>query len=216
MVDLKKHIEPGSLRHKGLLASGLAPTELPIAGKSRESILSAMRCDGFAVGRVSPANAFVARAGEAIHYLFVRPEYGGYRRIAQARFGGIPAGYDVDHVHARNLAAQFGYQYVLVVLVPLRVNRQHGLYEQIRSKLEEGQVIPEVCFADERIFDKILQRSPRSRRSEESLRKGYDPHAPARFGLTLKQRGLWNRSFGFDRVPSEEFTRKLKPLDNRL
>src|SRR4051812_27231270 len=118
VIDLKKYIDPNSLRGKGSLPSGFNPGQVPIAGKSRDVILSTMGCEGFAIAGISVDNAFVVRDGEYIFYLFVRPEYRRYRRVATLRFGFIPTEYDVDHVNARNLAAHYGYRYVLLVIIP--------------------------------------------------------------------------------------------------
>jgi hypothetical protein len=147
--------------------------------------------------------------------LFVRPAYSRYRLVASLRFGGIPAKHDIDHVHARKLAERYGYHYVLVALLPDHINRLHGLYEQIRQKLEARENVPDVCFADVRMFDKILRRDPKVRRGLNSSRYVHSPHDKTDFGLTLKQRGLWNLTLGFDRAAPEEFVRMLKPLPKR-
>lgn len=212
MIDLKKHDEPGSLREIASRHWALAPCDLPIAGKSREAILSAMRREGFAVGRISADNAFAVRDGDSIYYLFVRPAYTGYRHVARLRFGSIPPDHDVDHVHARNFATRFGYCYVLVALVPSPVNRKHGNYEKPRGQPDTTGDVPEVCFVDVRIVDKVLGRDSKARRSLSALSYRYDPHDRTGLGLTLKQRGLWNLAFGFDRPAPEEFVRVLKPL----
>ena len=215
MISLKKHIEPGSLRDIGSRPSGLAPSDLPIAGRSREAILAAMRREGFVIGRISADNAFVVHYEESVYYLFVRPEYTRYRTVASQRFGGIPPKHDIDHVHARKLADQYGYRYVLVALLPIKINRLHGVYEQIRQQLESIEDVPEVCFADIRIFDKMLRRDPKIRRALSGLHYAHSPRGSIDLGLTLKQRGLWNLTFGFDRPAPEGFVRRLKPIQKR-
>ncbi|HKE55158.1 MAG TPA: hypothetical protein VKB46_00595 [Pyrinomonadaceae bacterium] len=214
MVDLKKDIKPDSLRGKGLLPSGIAPGNLPIAGRSRESILAAMRCEAFAIGRISPENAFVVRHSESVYYLFLRPEYKGYRRVAALRFGGIPPEHDIDHVHARNLAAHYGYRYVLVVLLPESINRLHGIYEQHLKDIKPTDKIPDVCFADVRIFDKLLGRDPKVRRLLGSKEYAYDTKDRVDLTLALNQSGRWNIAFGFDRPAPAEFLSRLRPLRN--
>jgi len=212
VVNLKKHIEPGSLRDIGSRPAGLAPCYLPIAGRSREAILSAMHCKGFTIGKFLADNAFVVRENESIYYLFVRPNYGGYRCVAKRRFGSLSSSHDVDHMLAKNLAIRFGYSYVLVALVSSRINRLHGFYEKYYRPPETIEDMPEVCFADARIFDKALGRNSKIRRPSINLRQGYDPQGRIDFGLTLKQRGIWNLTFGFDRPVPEKFIHGLKPL----
>ena len=212
MFNLKKIIEPGSLRDIGSRPSGLTPHYLPIAGKSHEAILSAMGCEGFAISRISTKNAFVVRVGESTYYLFVRPMDTRYRCVADLRFGGIPPQHDVDHILARNLAVKLGYSYVLVALVPSRVNSLHGFYERFHKLLGTTGDVPEVGFADVRIFDKALGRNSKIRRPSMNLRQGYDPLDRINFGLTLKQQGIWNLAFGFDRPAPDDFVNRLRPL----
>jgi len=215
VVDLKKYIDPDSLRGKGLWPSGFDPGQVPIAGKSRDVILSAMECEGFAIGGVSADNAFVVLSRDSTIYLFARPEYSNYRRVASLRFGHIPRKHDVDHVHSRNLATHYGYRYVLVALLPQRPNRQHGsLFEKQLKEIETGDDVPEVCFPDDRIVDKILQRNSEVRRRLISDQYAYDPKKRTELGLTLKQRGLWNMALGFDRRAPEKFVASLRPLIN--
>src|SRR5215204_3542170 len=89
--NLMKINEPGSLRYIGELPSGLPPHRLPIAGKSYEAILSAMNYPGaptetnyhgYEIQGVDTRNAFVAHGGDWVYYLFVRPKYTSYRRLA--------------------------------------------------------------------------------------------------------------------------------------
>jgi len=215
MVDLKKYIDPNSLRGKGLWPSGFDPGQVPIAGKSRDIILSTMGSEGFAIGGISADNAFVVRDCNSIIYLFARPEYSNYRRVASLRFGRIPRKHDVDHVHSRNLATHFGYRYVLVALLPQRPNRQHGsLFEKELKAIEAGVDVPEVCFPDDRIVDKILQFNSAVRRRLDSKEYAYDPKNRTELGLTLKQRGLWNMALGFDRRAPQKFLASLRPLNN--
>lgn len=212
MVNLEKIIEPDSLRGIGLRPSGIAPHCLPIAGMSRGAILSTLQCESFTIRRIPAENAFVVSESHSIYYLYVRPKYPGYRRVASLRFGGIPSQHDVDHILAKNLAIKFGYNFVLLGLVRSRINRLHGYYEQFYKSLAATEDVPEVCFANARIFDKALGRNTKIRRPFIDLRQGYNPHERIDYGLTLKQRGVWNLTFGFDRPVPEEFVRRLKPL----
>lgn len=132
--------------------------------RSAALIGSAIADPGFAIPRISADNAFVARAEAAIYYLYIRPTYAAYRQLAIRRFGDIPAKYDVDHVHARNFAVQFGYGFVLVALVPSSINRQHGICEQRRLDVETTGDVPDACTFDRRIVDNVLGRSSRVRR----------------------------------------------------
>ncbi|MFH7813494.1 hypothetical protein ACH0C8_16440, partial [Acetobacter lovaniensis] len=52
-VELKKDIDPNSLRGIGSRPSGFDPGQVPIAGKNRDVILSTMGCEGFAIGGIS-------------------------------------------------------------------------------------------------------------------------------------------------------------------
>lgn len=212
MFSIKKTFEPGSLRDIGSRPSGFAPHRLPVAGKSREAILSAMGCKGFTISGIAARNAFVVREGTSIYYLFVRPSYRGYKRVATLRFGDIPPQHDVDHILAKGLADNLRYGYVLVALVPERINRSHGRYERPGKALAGSEDVPDVCFADVRIFDKVLGRKSKVRRPSMNLLQGYDPRDGANFGLTLKQRGIWNITFGFDRPAPRAFVRRLKPI----
>ena len=207
MMNLVKTIAPGSLRASGLAFRGLGPNQLPIAARSQALLLAATDCEALRVDRVNPDDVLVLRKGTDGYYLFVRPEYRRYRDIARLRFGSIPAEYDVDHVLARGLAATLGYRYVLLALVPRRINRLHGQYER-KYAVAPGSA-PDICFADLRIIDKALRFNSKTRRVLTSSSYFYEPQSATDHGLTLKQRGLWNLALGFCEPPPQAFTRRL-------
>jgi hypothetical protein len=210
-VSLKKEIEPGSDRWNGLQFTGFTPSQLPIAGTSRQAIVDAMDRKAMAIGRINPDNAFVVREQEQA-YLYVRPEYTGYRRLAFRRFGHFPADRDVDHVFARHLAGQTACRFVLVALVAAHINRKHGLYERLRLALDSGVAPPPVSFVDARILDKILGRDSETRRRMKPRDYQYQPGVRPDLGLTLKQRGIWNVALGFHTPAPQEFLASLRPI----
>jgi len=208
--NLVKVIEPDSLRGRGLAFSGLGPSGLPIATQSRGALLSATHCRAFQLGRRSVDDVVVLREGTHGCYVYVRPDYRYHRRIARLRFGEIPDGFDVDHVHARGLAVQHGFKYVLLTLVPDRINRLHGSYE--RPPALPRADVPAVVFADRRMLDKILRFNTKVRRNIGSKEYVYEPQKLSGDGLTLKQAGLWNIAFGVWQPPPKAFLDELQPI----
>ena len=48
---------------------------------------------------------------------------------------------------------------------------------------------------------------------EEDLIVGFSPIKSPTYGLTLKQKGLWNTAFGFDKAQKEHLEGMLKLID---
>lgn len=207
-IRLRKVIHSGSLRDIGLRRCGVEPHELPIGCRSIEDILEQCSGSAFTLGKIRSSNAFVW-VKKNCPYLYVRPDYAAYRRLARLRFPLIPDEHDVDHVLARAIAKKLEMRYVLVSIVPCIANRSHGWVERIGlAHLAESRA---VCFPDERIFHKVLRRKATARQSRNTLQQGYNPRHLLQLGLTLKQRGLWNLSMGVDQEPTSIFTAMLKP-----
>lgn len=210
-INLTKIIDPNSLRGIGQRPREIEPHQLPIAGLSIEAILTSMNAKGYSIGRVSSRNAFAAKIGFCI-YIYVNPNYAGYRRIAMMRFQNIPDNHDIDHILAKHIATQINYKYVLIALIPQTVNRAHGVHERYGVQPNKKISLSKVIFPDERIFHKILARNPTNRQNKEELKKGFDRGFELTFGLTLKQSGLWNIAFGLDVDTPQQFENRLKPL----
>src|SRR6185369_11537941 len=130
MIDLVKRIPLDSLRGAGSVFTGLGPAQLPIAARTRQALLLTPGCEAFRIEGIQVDDVVVLREGTYGYYVFVRPDYTAYRKIARLRFGDLPSGYDVDHLHARKLAGHLGYRYVLLAVIPLKINRLHGQYER--------------------------------------------------------------------------------------
>jgi hypothetical protein len=212
MFNFVKINQVGSLRSHGEMPSGIPPHKLPIAGKKHQPILSAMKCKGFKIKGISVKNAFVAHGGNWIYYLFVRPKYTLYRKLAKLRYGNVDLNQDVDHILARNLAQNLGFNYILLCLVSKKVNRSHGYFEKYFQKPAPRFLSSQVCYLDNRIFDKILDRRAKTRRTVDFPYRGYGVQNKIDLGLTLKQKGIWNISFGFHQPPPANFISSLEPL----
>ncbi|UOQ50701.1 hypothetical protein [Hymenobacter cellulosivorans] len=211
MLDLEKKFEIGSLRWVGQTYNSFFPDKTVIAGKSLESISEAIGMPCYKLGRISQNNVFVAHDSLDIFYVYVNPSYSAYRRAFAKVVGSVAAGYHVDHVLSKNLAIHFGYNYVLLCMIPGRVNKRHGYYEKIKINLIED--VPDVCYPDDRIYHKILSRNPTARNKREDLLNGYAPENIIKYGLTLKQKGLWNVAFGFDVADMFSIVRKTSVIN---
>jgi hypothetical protein len=210
MLSLEKVLEKGSLRWIGQNYEGLFPEKTVIAGKSIKAISKAINLPCYTFGRCKKENVFIAHDSDKIFYVFVNPKYHGYRKAFQNAAGRIPSGFHVDHTLSRNLANHLGYQYVLLCMIPQNVNSSHGRFEKIKIELPNS--VPEVCYSDDRIYNKILSRYATSRQTKNQLLNGYTPEASPSHGLTLKQKGLWNSSFGFDIMDMQSLLKKTFPL----
>lgn len=191
-ISLEKVIFPGTWRYLGQRVGELSPSDIPIAGLSMRAIHLCVGGDLFRVGRVAPRNAFVLQRG-VLRLLYVRPDYTAYRRTARLVFKDYGWKVDFDHALGRNAARQLGYTYVLLTRANPRVNRSHGRFERLACG--DGRV-PEVCFVDTRIHDKLLHRKPLHFSNRNP--RPYDPGHTERYGVTLQQAGRWAYALGVD------------------
>jgi hypothetical protein len=196
MLNLTKKIEPGSWRYLGLRCPSIPPGEVPIAGASIEAIKDCLKGDCYRIGRINPRNAFVV-VKESARFLYVRPTYTNYRYVALKVFPKTQWDVDFDHALGMNICRRTTppFQYILMLRVPPSVNRRHGQLEKLNQL--QG-VRPDVCFADDRILDKWLGRSPWSRTRSSAVMAGYSYANRTDLGLTLKQRGVWAYAIGID------------------
>lgn len=125
--------------------------------------------------------------------MYVAVSYSAYRRAAKLVFKDFGWEVHFDHVLGRALARKLGYRYVLLARANPDVNRGHGTFEKRHIP---ANPIPEVCFADRRILDKMIARGPLQRRSDSP--PPYDPSSQLTTGLTLKNQGRWGYALGVD------------------
>lgn len=210
MLNVEKVIEKGSLRWIGQNFESLSPDRTVIAGKSLESISKAINLPCYRFQRFNIKNIFVAHDSEKLLYVFVNPHYSNYRKAFIKLIGRIPGNYHIDHVLSRSLAVHFGYDYVLLCIIPGKVNSKHGRYERI--KVTWDKEVPEVCYSDDRVFNKILSRNPAARQKKDVLLSGYNPSVVPTYGLTLNQKGIWNAAFGFDLVDMQALIKKTHTI----
>lgn len=191
--NIAKINSPGSHRFVGERAPDIEPSKVPIAGINAESIASALNGRIERAGTARIANAFRVGAGTT-SLLYVSTSYAGYRKLAQSLFPPVPWYAEIDHVLSRSLAKRLGYRFVLIGRIPKSVNCGHGAFEK---KVRLCGDIPPVCFADERVYDKILCRPPLAR-GRARVCDGYSVREPVGYGLTLRQKGIFWSSLGFD------------------
>jgi hypothetical protein len=207
-ISLEKIIDPASLRGIGGIQRGVEPHKLVSAGHRAHLIADALGGKAYAVGRTRPRNAFCVQAANA-YYLFVHRDYQGYRAFFHRFFKAVPVGCDVDHVLSKSLAARMGVPFLLIAAVPKSANRSHASAERLGiapyRRLFLGKTFP----LDERMFHKVMGRRVALRQSIEAVRAGYMPGNGHAFGLTLKQRGIWNLAFCIDVVESGHAPRPL-------
>lgn len=196
-LNLTKIIAEDSLRGIGENYNGLTPQQTVIGGNNIFDISDAMHMKCYRIGRVSIKNAFVLYDGSDIFYVYVNPNYTGYRKLFLRFIEKIPEDYHIDHILAKNLAGYYIYNYVLVCMLPGIVNREHGSIEKKKMQMDSTTIVPSLCCMDNRIFHKVLSRKSTARQTWEDIQEGYSPKATPNFGLTLKQKGLWNSAFGF-------------------
>ncbi|WPD22506.1 MAG: hypothetical protein SD837_20255 [Candidatus Electrothrix scaldis] len=210
-IDLSKYPLPeGSLRWIGQNYKGLSPQKLPVGSKNIESLVN--NIDGYNAyrfGRFRTNNAIVLHDDSKSYYLYVRPQYTGYRNFFRKVSGQIDMKLDVDHVLSRNLANKLGYNYVLLSVISSGVNRRHGVYEK---DYYSGQV-PDLCYSDERIYHKILSRNPLARLKKEEIANGFSATSSPKHGLTLKQNGIWSSAFLLHEIDKNNIKSELKIID---
>jgi len=193
-ISLKKSILPGTWRYLGQRYPNIVPRVVPIAGREPKVIAQALNGELYQIGRYQTRNAFLV-IKEGARFLYVRPSYSGYRKVASKVFSEVDWKVDYDHALSRRIAkaAKPAYEYVLLLRVPPSVNRQHGHFEK-KDNLDVSN--PNLCFADDRIFDKWLGRAPLSRNRNLDVLSGYSQKNITSYGLTLKQRGRWAYAIG--------------------
>jgi len=203
MIDLKKINVKYSLRWYGERYNTLSPIELPIAGKSISDLQKATSLKLENIHGVKNNNAFILSKNRNEKYLYVKRNYKNYRKIAEKVFGILNTLTDVDHVLGKTIAKKYSYEYILIALLPFRINRKHGSVE--RKRANEITFNKSVCYMDNRIYDKILLRfHENSRTRSKNKDKTIDISEKVEYGLTLKQKGIWNKTFGFYLIESNK------------
>lgn len=195
----EKIIEPGSLRWLGQNYNGLYPHETVVAGIGIKDISEAINLPCYKFKNLNIENIFIAHDSKGIFYIYVNPRYKNYRNSYREIVGDVPYKFHVDHVLSKSLAVYWGYNYVLLCVIPGKVNSKHGYIESKKAAFISMK-IPKVCYADERVFHKILSRNPTARQDYDKIKGGYIPTALTNYGLSLKQKGIWNSAFAFDTI----------------
>ena len=198
-MNLQKDIEVGSLRFLGNKLSSLSPQKTVIAGKSIRGICMALDYKCFQYRNHRLKNIFIASGNTGILYIYVNPKYRNYRKIF-GEFFNVPIGFHVDHVLGRRIAEHYKYNYVALCMIPGNVNIKHGGFEKLSYQKGRIHTLIDVCYCDNRIYNKILSRNPRARCSETDLSDGFHHTNLVSYGLTLKQKGLWNMAFGIGSI----------------
>ncbi|WP_321494165.1 hypothetical protein [uncultured Desulfobacter sp.] len=208
MVNLTKLLKEGELRWIGKNYPGLYPKNLPIASKGLNDFSEVTGFRVYKFGRFKTENAIILHGGRKYFYAYVNPTYKGYRGFFKKLIHTTQQEFDVDHVLSRNLAKKLEYKYVLLSIIPCKVNRKHGNFEKKILNIPS----PNICFADERIYNKVLSRNPLARLDDSDFKKGFNPNQKPKYGLTLKQAGLWSSAFGLHLINAETTKHRLKPL----
>jgi len=193
-ISLIKHILPGTFRYLGQRCPDISPSAIPIAGYNYKDISEKIGGEAYRIGRIRVENAFVVIKGNA-RFLYVRPKYSTYRKVAERVFSKVNWDIDYDHSLSKRIALNAfpSYKYVLLLRVAPSVNRQHGSFEKKDKLLKKP---PSLCFADDRILDKWLARPPKARKRSQNVMSGYSQNNKTKYGLTLKQKGQWAYAIG--------------------
>lgn len=190
MISLKKTDDRKSYRFLGKRLVGIDPANIPIAGVSRAAIAQHLNGTCYRIGRVRLHNAFVVEH-QMLRLVYVRPDYSGYRKVAQRIFVKHFRKIHIDHSLGRRLASASTYAYVLLMRVSPLINTSHGSFERPSAVTTTA---PALCFFDERIKNKSLGRFPiRGNGIRPAL---FDPSKSTHGGLTLKQAGKWAYAVG--------------------
>lgn len=193
-INLIKDILPGSLRSIGQTRLGLDPHEIVTAGLRYRDIVNKTGGTAYKIERINSRIAFCIVVNGA-YYLYVHWQYPSYRKLFKRFFGYLPEDHDVDHVMARNLARSLSVPFLLLAAVPKRANRSHGAFERHGLAPSNGIYLGKTYPLDERMFHKVMGRRVYQRQRKKDLGKGYVKGVANSFGLTLKQRGIWNLAF---------------------
>lgn len=205
-INLTKLIAPGSMRGIGSIPRGVEPHQLISGGHSPHLIAKSLNGIAFSVGRTSPRRAFCVEAANT-YYLYVHREYKGYREFFRRFYNCIPIGCDIDHVLSKSLAKKIGVPYLLLAAVPKKANRSHGSAERKGLAPYHRIFLGKIFQLDERMFHKVMGREIGVRQAATTQLSGYKPGATHAFGLTIKQRGVWNLAFCIDTINT-----RLTPL----
>lgn len=192
MISLKKTSRPGTQRFLGERVAGVDPAKIPIAGVSRTAIVRHLNGTCYGIGRVSLQNAFVVEH-HMLHLVYVRPDYDGYRKVANRIFLKDPWEVHIDHSLGRKLASANAYAYVLLMRLNPLVNTSHGAFERPSAITAPT---PALCFLDERIKNKSMGRFPI--RGNGIRPAAFDPSKATHGGMTLKQAGQWAYAVGLE------------------
>lgn len=141
------------------ILSGLSLGEIPVAGTKRRSFGSQVRGQVYRIGRIWANRAFVVVRGN-LRLLYVARGYGNYAAVARRVFDKDNRRYDYDHVLGRALCQQQGFDYILMTRLDRMTNRSHGRSERPNTagqlSSQRFVVLDKFCFADDRIFYKML------------------------------------------------------------
>lgn len=141
------------------LLGGLSPGQIPVAGTKRRSFGAQLGGQVYRIGRIWANRAFVVIRGN-MRLLYVARGYGNYAAVARRVFDKDGGHYDYDHVLGRALCQQQGFDYILMTRLSRTANRSHGRLErpQTAGQLSNQRfiVLDKFCFADDRIFHKML------------------------------------------------------------
>ncbi len=193
IINLTKEIQPGTFRWIGQRVQNLSTLDIPIGAKSIDSVASFTKGEVFRIGQISMRNAFVIER-DPLRLLYVRRNYRSYRRAAQYVYKDYGWKVDYDHALGSKIAGDLGYEFVLLIRLTPKANRSHGAYEK---KSEPSNIKKDLCFADGRIVDKWLGRTPHFMRRSKEVETYTDGMAKA-YGLTLKQMGVWGFAMGVE------------------
>lgn len=113
----------------------------------------------YSIGLIWANRAFVVIRGN-LRLLYVARDYRNYAAVARRVFDHNGRRYDYDHVLRRKLCQRRGCDYILLSRLEKTANRSHGRLEP--PKISDPKpwngllVLDKFCFANERIFFKML------------------------------------------------------------
>ncbi|MFN3776244.1 hypothetical protein [Sphingomonas parapaucimobilis] len=141
------------------LLGGLSLGKIPVAGTKRRSFNAQLGGQVYRIGRIWANRAFVVVRGN-LRLLYVHRNYGNYAAVAKRVFDKDGVKYDYDHVLGRALCEQQGFDYILITRLDRTANRSHGRLERPQAagllSSKHFIVLDKFCFADDRIFYKML------------------------------------------------------------
>lgn len=192
MISLAKTILPGSFRYLGQQVDNAALLDIPIGGATMAQICSHVGGTLHAVGRTSLADAFVIER-PPFRLLYVRPDFKGYRRVAEKLFRKYNWAVDYDHTLGKKMAVALGCRYVLMIRANPSVNRANGRFEHAANLVTGAAGL---CFVNSRIANKFIARPPAHMPNADT--GPYDFRKREQLGWTLKQAGQWAHAIGME------------------